>query len=130
MRQPYIIIAAVGAMLAQPAYACAAPPAPFDPNRSAYDVAIVGQVTNEVGQSGRVVANLRTRKVISGRFPYSTYALTWFVYDGRGMCPPPGPHLKKGQIATVYLVKSDWPDKSPSPTNRFFAKGWVLQGAR
>jgi len=96
-----LAVATFGSAFAQAALACAVFPPPFDPAKENYDVVFVGRVMNEVGKSGSVLANLRVEKVISGQFPFSTYPLTWYVYDGRGMCPPPGPYLKKGQVATI-----------------------------
>lgn len=127
-----VVIAAFGTVIGQAAFACAVYPQPFDPAREAYDVALIGTVTNEVGKSGSVLANLRVERVVSGQFPYPTYPLTYYVYDGRGMCPPPGPYLKKGQKVTVYLAKSppNGMSSKAAPNRRFYPKGWQIRPNR
>ena len=112
-----------------PSYACVMATPPFDPARANYDVVLIGKVTNDVATSGFALATLHVQRVVSGQFPYPTYPLTYYVYDGRGMCAPPGPYLKKGQMVTVYLSKprpTSMTSKA-APNARFYPQGWQIR---
>lgn len=85
------------------AAACSAPPPPFHPGTIKWDMILLGEVTNDVGTEGVVHADLAVRRVIAGRHSGRSYRLEWQVYDGSGMCPAPGPDLKKRQNVVVYI---------------------------
>lgn len=125
-------IAGFTRVFSPPSYACAVASPPFDPARANYDVVLIGKVTNDVATSGFALATLRVQQVVSGQFPYPTYPLNYHVYDGRGMCSPPGPYLKKGQTVTVYLSKPK-PTSMTSkaaPNARFYPQGWQIRSVR
>lgn len=114
----YVMAASLLTALAPSAFACTSPTEfPYDPTKYPSDVVIEGVVTS-TEQSGRApYADIKVINSYIGAYPADTYRLKWWVYDGSGMCEPPGPAVKVGQGVRVYLYSSD---------GQFRAQGWVL----
>lgn len=113
-------LAAIGlaALLSGPTIACTAPTEfPYDPTEVPSDAVIEGIVTSVQQSDYRPSATLKVSQVHVGSYPENTYRLEWWVYDGSGMCEPPGPAVKVGQRVRIHLYRSD---------GQFEAQGWVL----
>lgn len=107
---------AAGALLWAPQAVACRIAVGFDPMAQRADVIVHGRVLNQVGASGFVFADIAVERALVGAFPDRSYRLSWHVYDGRGLCPPPGPDLRKGDEVVVYLKRD---------SGRFQAQGWM-----
>jgi hypothetical protein len=98
------VIVALGLLLAIRAEACVADRyGPYDPTLYPANVVIAGTVAADGIHGDEPFADIKIDEVFVGRFPQSTYRLTWWINDGSGRCSPPGPDLKAGQRVLVYL---------------------------
>lgn len=113
-----LMAAGLLAGLAPSAFACTVPTEfPYDPTKYPSDVVIEGVATSTEQSDRALYADIKISNAYIGAHPADTYRLKWWVYDGSGMCEPPGPAVKVGQRVRVYLYRSD---------GQFKAQGWVL----
>lgn len=106
------------ALFAAPAFACTVPTAPiYDPTQRPSDLIIDGVATATGTLGTEPFADIRVSNVYVGNYSLGTYRLTWWNYDGGGMCAPPGPHVAQRQRVRIYLRQVN---------DELEPQGWVL----